>query len=518
MGETDVCSSLCLDRGKTFCARADFTAGICCSESDGCPEQHKMSNNAVVCSDTIDDPLLKHFPCPMVASCGPKIVKAFLDQTTEISVSPVNTAQLVGDKCSYLLSVDEYSDGDQIELTVTDAVKNRLTLFYGGYSLASASKRISLEDGQRYQLDGTQMLFLVTETIQSEDSMDFSKPHFNIQMKKMAGKVPNTESTSLNDADILSNPIIVEPLVVTVEGEKQVSVSSKGDPVEIYNQIVEKRKVQDEADASIDDALKVVIWGCFGLSLLVTLLTCAAIGLRHLHFTSGDKVFKVHAQKDGQETAHTSEMETDRRMQTPREIDDLAYLDSNSFLKVSAKPAFEFNSHHGNVTPLQSRNRTGGATLSSERTNFMTKMSTFNTSSIDQKQQKDLADDDEDDDLGLNAFNTDDALKQSDNPTHAVELQVFNKGSFSRLDKKTTNRGGGDLKISSLKHKIRATSESDGDDDDDDLERQSKENSGVYYNNVVASKNGDEGYGAHEGRNSDTDKRSNFTLMQSGPK
>lgn len=45
----------------------------------------------------------------------------------------------MGDKCSYLLSVDEYSDGDTIELTVTDAVKNRLTLFYGGYSLASAS-------------------------------------------------------------------------------------------------------------------------------------------------------------------------------------------------------------------------------------------------------------------------------------------------------------------------------------------------------------------------------------------
>lgn len=107
-------------------------------------------------------------------------------------------------------------------------------------------------------------------------------------------------------------------------------------------------------------------------------------------------------------------------MQTSRETDDLADLDANSFLKASAKPTFEFTTLHGNTTPIPSRNRKG-QTLSAKGTNLMTKMSTFNTIAIDHKHQEDLADVD-DDDEGLNAFNTDDALKQSDNPTHAVEL------------------------------------------------------------------------------------------------
>ena len=79
MGDTDVCSSLCLKRGKTFCGRSNFTAGICCSDIDGCPEEDKMQNDALICSDTISDPLLKHFTCPAVSGCGQKIVKAYLD-------------------------------------------------------------------------------------------------------------------------------------------------------------------------------------------------------------------------------------------------------------------------------------------------------------------------------------------------------------------------------------------------------------------------------------------------------
>lgn len=56
-------------------------------------------------------------------------------------------------------------------------------------------------------------------------------------MRKMAGDVPETtESESLNDADILSDPIIVEPLVVKVEGE--IEVSNRVDTTQIYNSIV----------------------------------------------------------------------------------------------------------------------------------------------------------------------------------------------------------------------------------------------------------------------------------------
>jgi hypothetical protein len=45
----------------------------------------------------------------------------------------------VGDKCSYLLSVDDYQTGDMIELAAIDSVKMDLVLFHGGYSLGSAT-------------------------------------------------------------------------------------------------------------------------------------------------------------------------------------------------------------------------------------------------------------------------------------------------------------------------------------------------------------------------------------------
>lgn len=45
----------------------------------------------------------------------------------------------VDDKCSYLLSVDEYKQGDMIELSAIDSLKMDLVLYHGGYSLGSAS-------------------------------------------------------------------------------------------------------------------------------------------------------------------------------------------------------------------------------------------------------------------------------------------------------------------------------------------------------------------------------------------
>ena len=68
--DDDTCSSVCLNRGKIFCGRTDFQAGYCCSAIEGCSE--KILEEAPLCSDTVDDELLKYFVCPSVSTCGQK--------------------------------------------------------------------------------------------------------------------------------------------------------------------------------------------------------------------------------------------------------------------------------------------------------------------------------------------------------------------------------------------------------------------------------------------------------------
>ena len=85
------------------------------------------------------DPLLKYFVCPRVEKCGQKVFKANSQQPIDIAINPFDTFMEPGDKCSYLLSVDDYSEGDMIELSAIDTSKMELVLFNGGYSLGSAS-------------------------------------------------------------------------------------------------------------------------------------------------------------------------------------------------------------------------------------------------------------------------------------------------------------------------------------------------------------------------------------------
>jgi len=114
----------------------DFQAGYCCSATDGCPEN--VVDEAPLCSDTVDDDLLKYFVCPSVSKCGQKIYKAQAEKHIDISVNPFDTYLEAGEKCSYLLSVDKYEAGDMIELSAIDSSKVDLILFHGGYSMASS--------------------------------------------------------------------------------------------------------------------------------------------------------------------------------------------------------------------------------------------------------------------------------------------------------------------------------------------------------------------------------------------
>jgi hypothetical protein len=151
--DDDTCSSVCLNRGKVFCGRTDFQAGYCCSAEQGCSES--VRREAPLCSNSVDDNLLKYFVCPRVTNCGQKVFKANSQKYIDISINPFETFMAEGDKCSYLLSVDDYQTGDMIELSAIDSLKMDLVLYHGGYSLGSATQRTVLKNGQRYQVDGT---------------------------------------------------------------------------------------------------------------------------------------------------------------------------------------------------------------------------------------------------------------------------------------------------------------------------------------------------------------------------
>ena len=131
--------------------------------------------------------------CPKVKNCGQKIYKAKADSLTEVSINPFETFMAPGDKCSYLLQVDDYEAGDVIELSGIDSVRMELTLFHGGYSLGSSTQKTQLENGKRYLLDGTQKLFLMTNTV---DSGYFGKPYFSLALKKLpSGAIASDEDS-----------------------------------------------------------------------------------------------------------------------------------------------------------------------------------------------------------------------------------------------------------------------------------------------------------------------------------
>ena len=60
-----------------------------------------------------------------------------------------------------------------------------LVLYHGGYSLASSTDSIKLEDTKRYIVDGTQMLFLITNTAQNNLH---GKPYFSLAVRKITDR------------------------------------------------------------------------------------------------------------------------------------------------------------------------------------------------------------------------------------------------------------------------------------------------------------------------------------------
>ena len=76
-------------------------------------------------------------------------------QLNYLTVEPTSAFLSNDHICSYMLTIENYQEGDMIEITGVDAHLTELTIFFGGYSPVTSSKSLKLANKRRYLLDGT---------------------------------------------------------------------------------------------------------------------------------------------------------------------------------------------------------------------------------------------------------------------------------------------------------------------------------------------------------------------------
>jgi len=178
----------------------------------------------------------------------------------------------VDDKCSYLLSVDEYKQGDMIELSAIDSLKMDLVLYHGGYSLGSASQKTKLANGKRYLIDGTKKLFLLANTV---NSSAIGKPYFSVSMKKISNasavsKAAEGVISILDDKKIISNFM------------SETSKIDNNNIIGIYSSMVAERDMKNQSMESADVALLSIMWVCIGIAVVVSVFICVTVSCRRM--------------------------------------------------------------------------------------------------------------------------------------------------------------------------------------------------------------------------------------------
>ena len=76
-------------------------------------------------------------------------------QLDYLTVEPTSAFLSTDHICSYMLTIENYQEGDMIEISGVDAHLTELTIFFGGYSPVTSSKSLKLANKRRYLLDGT---------------------------------------------------------------------------------------------------------------------------------------------------------------------------------------------------------------------------------------------------------------------------------------------------------------------------------------------------------------------------
>ena len=283
-----------------------------------------------------------------------------------------------GDKCSYMLQVESYEEGDMIELSAIDSVRTDLYLYHGGYSLASAAKKTKLQNGKQYKIDGSQNLFLIAAT---NDIGQFGKPYFSLSVQKVPDSAPVVSSDvidELEDASILAQTVSVDPLVINVE-----TTTTHVQTAEIYASKVQEREEYNNQMETLDVALVSTMWACLGVALIISLTICGLISCKRVLMK------QMKGSSDHQVVPTTTRTET---LET--------FPDQHAIQINDLKEVKRVNGHQQSRNALNARRVTNdGRKLTELGEDFAEAI----------------------DDDRMNAFNTEDALKQEVNPTHAVD-------------------------------------------------------------------------------------------------
>ena len=69
-------------------------------------------------------------------------------------VEPTSAFLTTDHICSYMLTIENYQEGDMIEISGVDTHLTELTIFFGGYSPLTSNKSLKLANKRLYLLDG----------------------------------------------------------------------------------------------------------------------------------------------------------------------------------------------------------------------------------------------------------------------------------------------------------------------------------------------------------------------------
>lgn len=125
------------------------------------------------------------------------------------------------------------------------------------------------------------------------DSQQIGKPYFSLAIKKIPnGNLVNEESENFiqtfEDKNILSSKVNASPITIKVEHlEVNVTVA------ELYTNKVDERSKNTEAMDTIDVVLLTVMWICLGTAMFLSIFICATISCRRVLVRS----FKVQNQQ-----------------------------------------------------------------------------------------------------------------------------------------------------------------------------------------------------------------------------
>lgn len=109
------CINNCIDVGRIFCPANDMMDGWCCDAADGCyPGETRL---APMCSDSTSLHTLKYFTCPINPNCGRSKELVAQDEPRIKFVDPEDNELTFGDICSYQLKLEDYEDGEVLELS-----------------------------------------------------------------------------------------------------------------------------------------------------------------------------------------------------------------------------------------------------------------------------------------------------------------------------------------------------------------------------------------------------------------